>query len=75
MATRQLSIEYPVALPDVLQETPEQFEQEARMAMAAKLFELKRTELTDENGMFFTDENQTDRATVQGLIECNSLTR
>jgi predicted HTH domain antitoxin len=29
-------------LPDVLQETVEQFESEARMAMAVKLFEMKR---------------------------------
>lgn len=38
----QLSIDYPDSLPDVLQESREEFEQEARMAMAAKLFELKR---------------------------------
>ena len=38
----QVSVSYPVSLPDVLQESPEQFEQEARMAMAVKLFELKR---------------------------------
>ena len=38
----QLVVEYPSSLPDVLQETPEQFEQEARMAMVVKLFELKR---------------------------------
>jgi predicted HTH domain antitoxin len=37
-----MTIEYPDALPDVLQETPEQFEREARTAMAVKLFELKR---------------------------------
>jgi predicted HTH domain antitoxin len=39
---RHLSIDYPDTLPDVLQESREEFEQEARMAMAAKLFELKR---------------------------------
>lgn len=38
----QLVVEYPSSLPDVLQETPEQFEQEARMAMVVKLFEMKR---------------------------------
>lgn len=38
----QFVIEYPSRLPDALQESPEQFEQEARMAMAVKLFELKR---------------------------------
>ncbi|MCX7049944.1 MAG: UPF0175 family protein [Candidatus Sumerlaeota bacterium] len=37
-----LSIEYPETLPDALNETAEQFEQEARMAMAVKLFENKR---------------------------------
>ncbi len=35
-------IKYPKSLPDALQQTPEQFEREARMAMAAKLFEMKR---------------------------------
>lgn len=39
---RRLMIEYPDTLPDVLQETHEQFEHEARMAMAVKLFEMKR---------------------------------
>jgi len=40
--SRQLTIEYPESLPDALQETIEQFEQEAKMAMVAKLFEMKR---------------------------------
>jgi predicted HTH domain antitoxin len=40
--TLQLKINYPETLPDVLQETREQFEYEAKMAMAAKLFEMKR---------------------------------
>ena len=31
-----------VDLPDALQSTTEQFEQEAKMAMAVKLFEMKR---------------------------------
>lgn len=35
-------IEYPRSLPDALQQTPVQFEQEAKMAMAVKLFEMKR---------------------------------
>ncbi|MBU0716805.1 MAG: UPF0175 family protein [Planctomycetes bacterium] len=39
---RQMSVQYPDSLPDVLHESREQFEQEAKMAMAAKLFELKR---------------------------------
>ncbi len=40
--TDRLVIEYPATLPDILQESREQFEQEARMAMAVKLFEMKR---------------------------------
>ena len=38
----QLIIDYPPSLPDLLQQTREQFEQEAKMAMAVKLFEMKR---------------------------------
>ncbi|MDA3896629.1 MAG: UPF0175 family protein [Desulfobacteraceae bacterium] len=38
----QLNIQYPQNLPDVLQMTKQAFENEARMAMAVKLFELKR---------------------------------
>ncbi len=41
MAT-QLTIPYPDSLPDFLQESPEEFEREAKMAMAIKLFERKR---------------------------------
>ncbi len=38
----QLIVNYPDKLPDALQESAEQFEHEAKMAMAAKLYELKR---------------------------------
>ena len=38
----QMIIEYPELLPDALQQTRADFEQEARMAMAVKLFEMKR---------------------------------
>ena len=38
----QLNINYPETLPAALQQTPEQFEQEAKWAMAAKLFEMNR---------------------------------
>ena len=38
----QLVIEYPKLLPDALQQTRADFEQEAKMAMAVKLFEMKR---------------------------------
>lgn len=37
-----LKIEYPDNLPDQLGETREQFEAEAKMALAVKLFESKR---------------------------------
>ena len=38
----QLVIEYPKLLPDALQQTRSEFEQEAKTAMAVKLFEMKR---------------------------------
>lgn len=38
----QLIINYPKLLPDALQQTRVEFEQEAKMAMAVKLFEMKR---------------------------------
>jgi predicted HTH domain antitoxin len=38
----QLTITYPDTFPDALGSTKEQFEQEAKWAMAVKLFEMKR---------------------------------
>lgn len=38
----QLVIDYPQLLPDALQQTRADFEHEAKMAMAVKLFEMKR---------------------------------
>ncbi len=38
----QLKIDYPGTILDFLQETQQEFELEAKMAMAAKLFEMKR---------------------------------
>ena len=38
----ELKIRYPDTLLDALQETRGEFEKEAKMAMAAKLFEMKR---------------------------------
>jgi predicted HTH domain antitoxin len=38
----QLIVNYPEKLPDALQQSPSQFEREAKMAMAVKLYELKR---------------------------------
>jgi predicted HTH domain antitoxin len=38
----QLVIDYPERLPDALQQSRSDFEQEAKMAMAVKLFEMKR---------------------------------
>lgn len=38
----QLTIDYPENLPDVLQQTKPQFEEEEKWSMAVKLFERKR---------------------------------
>jgi predicted HTH domain antitoxin len=38
----QLIVEYPNLLPDALQQSRADFESEAKMAMAVKLFEMKR---------------------------------
>ncbi|MGZ0080563.1 UPF0175 family protein [Methylomonas sp. MK1] len=38
----QLIVNYPEQLPDALQQSPSQFEHEAKMAMAVKLYEMKR---------------------------------
>lgn len=38
----QMQVEYPETLPDALAETRQEFELEAKLAMAAKLFEMKR---------------------------------
>ena len=38
----QMQVEYPGNLPDALAETRQEFESEAKLAMAAKLYEMKR---------------------------------
>ena len=38
----QMQVEYPESLPDALAETRQEFENEAKLAMAAKLYEMKR---------------------------------
>jgi len=40
--SNELCIQYPNNLPDLLQISKKAFEQEAKMAMAVKLFEMKR---------------------------------
>lgn len=42
VASSKLVVNYPKQLPDSLQQSIEQFEYEAKMALAVKLFELKR---------------------------------
>jgi len=42
MKKSQILIDYPKNLPDILQITPSAFAAEAKMAMAVKLFEMKR---------------------------------
>jgi len=38
----QITIEYPPTFPDALNQTPQEFEEEAKWAMVVKLFEMKR---------------------------------
>ena len=38
----QLTIDYPETFPDALGKTREEFEREAKWAMAVKLYEMKR---------------------------------
>lgn len=38
----RMQVEYPETLPDALSETRQEFENEAKLAMAAKLYEMKR---------------------------------
>lgn len=40
--TRTLSVKYPETIPATINVSPETFEEEAKMAMAVKLFELGR---------------------------------
>jgi predicted HTH domain antitoxin len=56
----QINIDYPQNLPDILQTTKKDFEKEAKMAMAVKLFEMKRL----SSGM---------AATLAGLDRVNFL--
>jgi len=56
----QINIEYPRNLPGILQITKKDFEKEARMAMAVKLFEMKKL----SSGM---------AATLAGLDRVNFL--
>ena len=42
MMSRELIVKYPENLPDLLQRSPSEFEEEARMAMVVKLYELGR---------------------------------
>ena len=44
----QLLVEVPTNLPDAAQCTPEQFMQEAKLAMAIKLYELTVSGITDD---------------------------
>jgi len=37
-----MQVHYPESMPDLLAETRQEFEHEAKLAMAAKLFEMKR---------------------------------
>ena len=39
---KRLSVEYPESIPAVINLSPEAFEEEAKMAMAVKLYELGR---------------------------------
>lgn len=40
--SHQITLDYPEELPDAFQTTREDFEQEAKMAIAVKIYEMKR---------------------------------
>jgi len=48
---RTLSVKYPEAIPTTINISPEAFEEEAKMAMAVKLFELGRLTSGQAAGM------------------------
>jgi hypothetical protein len=63
---RSLHIEYPSTLPDALHQTPTEFEQDARFAMAVKLFEMKRV----SSGQAAQDLARASPALAHKRISC-----
>jgi predicted HTH domain antitoxin len=63
---RTLSVKYPEAIPTTINISPEAFEEEARMAMAVKLFELGR--LTSGQAA-----SMADMPRVSFLLQCHNF--
>ena len=65
-----LTLDYPNTIPDVLHESKDQFEQEAKMAMAVKLFKMKRLSsgmAASLAGFDFLMQDAIERMQAQGI--------
>jgi predicted HTH domain antitoxin len=70
---RSLRIEYPSTLPDALHQTPMEFEQDARFAMAVKLFEMKRVSSGQAAQLAGIDRTTFSRMRQHGIWLSNAL--
>jgi predicted HTH domain antitoxin len=69
----QLNIDYPENLPDAIGVPREQFEQEARWAMAIKLFEMKRLSSGQAATLVGTDRRMATIRELKGHIDLKEM--